>query len=400
MCPKPCHVTLSAPLEPAAAGASTREPPSLCDGSGGYARVFSDEFDGPLDEVSSWHVVEGIEGSGSMTRSAWGARDNVYVEDGALVLRSRRPTARERADHPEVGYFTGAVSTWRKRDFAPGRLCVSARLPGRSAGDARGKNQGLFPAHWLMPTHANDFDKSLGCWYRATDRRGSPRTHALTRSRTAPRTARTARSAPRTAAHHVPTARLGLTSTPPLLLRPDLGEIDIVEQVNGEPAYYGTYHWNGNYRGARGVAEHRCSVVEHDGWGHGEVQRCAPLRRWDEEYHEYAVEWDGASHVSFYVNAVHVGTTDATTTPTRDPGAPPAFYDDPMFLMLQTALGGAWSGEPDEQTELPAYHRVDYVRYEARLPGAAPNSEPPCAVWCNEWTAAAEQCQSCAGGKR
>lgn len=84
------------------------------------------------------------------------------------------------------GYYTGAVSTRGKRSFqGPARLCVSARLPGDSSAAARatGSNIGLWPAIWLMPVHANDFDQSLGCW-------------------------------------------------------PDLGEIDLAEMVNGDPSWY------------------------------------------------------------------------------------------------------------------------------------------------------------------
>ena len=186
-----------------------------------------------------------------------------------------------------------------------------------------------------------------------------------------------------------------------LLLELSLGEIDIMEQINGGPAWYGTYHWNGHVRpspaGGRsetavhGEAERqqlgahpvhsadpradqgRCSVVSGQG-GHGEVQRCVALQHWDERYHEFAVEWDGRSFVSFYLNAVLVGTVRAgVTTPTRTPegmaeggASMPVFHDDPMFLMLQTAVGGPWPGEPIAATALPAYHMIDYVRYEAR----------------------------------
>lgn len=141
-----------------------------------------------------------------------------------------------------------------------------------------------------------------------------------------------------------------------------------MEAVNGEPAYYGTYHWNSRAS--------RCSVVDGSGrGGHAAAQKCTPLWRWDEVFHEYAVEWDGASYLSFYVNGVLVGTLSASETgllTNHDAGvdvasARPLFYDDPLFLMLQTAVGGDWPGEPTEATVLPAYHLIDYVRYEERV---------------------------------
>lgn len=156
-----------------------------------------------------------------------------------------------------------------------------------------------------------------------------------------------------------------------------------MEMVNGDGAYYGTYHWNGRMHPAARVPSNarRCSAVNGLG-GHAEVQRCIPLSKWDERYHEFAVEWDGKSFISFFVNAVKVATVHAdVTAPTKPPegmadggnggGASlPIMFDDPMYLMLQTALGGDWPGEPTASSSLPVYHVIDYVRYEVRLPPA------------------------------
>ena len=46
-------------------------------------------------------------------------------------------------------------------------------------------------------------------------------------------------------------------------------------------------------------------------------------------------------------------------------GAPaprPLLWDEPWYLILNSALGGPWPGEPTEKTQLPTYHRIDYVR--------------------------------------
>jgi beta-glucanase (GH16 family) len=37
-------------------------------------------------------------------------------------------------------------------------------------------------------------------------------------------------------------------------------------------------------------------------------------------------------------------------------------FDVPYYVILNTALGGSWPGPVGEETELPAYHRIDYVR--------------------------------------
>ena len=157
-----------------------------------------------------------------------------------------------------------------------------------------------------------------------------------------------------------------------------MGEIDITEAVNGDPIWYGTYHWNANYD--KPAPFGKCAVANGKA-GHAEVQRCAPLERWDSEYHEYAVEWDGTSTMRFYLNGVLVSSVDAgATAPTRPPDGIergsaayfPVYASDPMYLMLQTAIGGGWPGEPFEgwpqgkTTVMPTYHRIDYVRYETR----------------------------------
>ena len=377
MCPKACHVTAHATK----GDRHARGPSSVCDGSDGFVRVFSDEFDGPTLNVSNWEVVTGNTGHSSITRSAWGHADNVYLEKGALVLRTRRPSRGERsnASTAAVPVFTGAVTSFKRRHFRPGRLCVSARLPGTSegAGQAAGANQGLWPAHWLMPIHANDFDQTQGCWpdlgevlaRLSHDSRTPLDTHTAHAHRTPHRLSFGAFVCALCAQSRIyPYPHVGACVLYAACTCAASPQIDIMEAVNGEPAYYGTYHWNSRAS--------RCSVVDGSGrGGHAAAQKCTPLWRWDEVFHEYAVEWDGASYLSFYVNGVLVGTLSASETgllTNHDAGvdvasARPLFYDDPLFLMLQTAVGGDWPGEPTEATVLPAYHLIDYVRYEERV---------------------------------
>ncbi len=39
---------------------------------------------------------------------------------------------------------------------------------------------------------------------------------------------------------------------------------------------------------------------------------------------------------------------------------------EPMYLIMNTAIGGFWPGSPDESTVLPQYHDIDYVRFYER----------------------------------
>ena len=96
------------------------------------------------------------------------------------------------------------------------------------------------------------------------------------------------------------------------------------------------------------------------------------MLRWDEGFQEFAVEWDGETYMSFFVNGelistIRAGETSPTSYPQGVPGpVSPIFHDVEFYLMLQTAVGGPWPGEPTRRTEMPVYHTIDYVRYEVR----------------------------------
>jgi hypothetical protein len=40
----------------------------------------------------------------------------------------------------------------------------------------------------------------------------------------------------------------------------------------------------------------------------------------------------------------------------------PEFFDGPYYMILNTAVGGHWPGEPTAQTKFPLHHTIDYVR--------------------------------------
>lgn len=161
--------------------------------------------------------------------------------------------------------------------------------PGRVAGFVPGsndKNQGIWPAHWLMPD-------TTECW-------------------------------------------------------PTKGEIDVMEMINGDGNYHGTYHWSG---------DGKCNADAANGG-----QAPAPTT-WASEYHEYALEWT-KEHMYFVVDGavkkvVLPGYPATYGGPTRT-----TFYDEPYYWLLNTAVGagGTWAGPPGPNTVLPAYHYIDYVR--------------------------------------
>jgi len=147
----------------------------------GWEIIWSDEFNGAELDTAFWTKEIRPPGN-SRTRLATGTLENVYLEDGALVLKSNG-TWNQTSNQWE-GLTSGAVDSKGKVSFqGPTRVCVSAKLPGRGKTESgcEQQGQGIWPAHWLMPDDAS-------CW-------------------------------------------------------PCHGEIDIMEMINADGNVYGYYHW-------------------------------------------------------------------------------------------------------------------------------------------------------------
>jgi len=126
----------------------TGEAGGFCDGSGDgvWEKVWADEFDQDSLDNSTWTVD--LQGGDSRVRNSQGTADNVYLEDGKLVLRSQKQVS------GNYNYTSGAVQSQDKRYWSgPTRICVSAALPGGGVNGTVGGGQGagIWPAHWLMP---------------------------------------------------------------------------------------------------------------------------------------------------------------------------------------------------------------------------------------------------------
>lgn len=119
--------------------------------------------------------------------------------------------------------------------------------------------------------------------------------------------------------------------------RPWYTEIDIMEFLGHEPkVLYGTLHYytfDGKKRTSSGT------------W------------RGEEDYsggfHVYALEWEPDS-IRWYIDGrlIHSTTT----------GIP----HKPHYLIINTAIGGAWPGNPDSTTVFPQVHLIDYVKIYRR----------------------------------
>ena len=122
---------------------------------------------------------------------------------------------------------------------------------------------------------------------------------------------------------------------------PDEGETDILEQVSGYPELYATYHWQTSWPAAN------CSYPT----GHQSLSSHVNLPDWNSTFHEYALE-----RTLDYIAFVYDGNTVLNTS-----GSPALVWSMPFYLIINTAIGGSWPGEPNASTIFPVTHAVDYV---------------------------------------
>jgi beta-glucanase (GH16 family) len=119
--------------------------------------------------------------------------------------------------------------------------------------------------------------------------------------------------------------------------RPWYSEIDIMEYLGHEPNIsYGTLHYT------TFVGEKKST----SGTWKGNVDL-------SKDFHIYALEWEPDS-IRWFIDDQRIHAT-ATGIP-----------HTPHFIILNTAVGGGWPGNPDATTVFPQYHDIDYVRVYQR----------------------------------
>ncbi len=123
---------------------------------------------------------------------------------------------------------------------------------------------------------------------------------------------------------------------------PACGEIDIMEKFGKEPStVHGTLHGPG-YSATDGITA---------------PYKLPEGRRFADDFHVFAVEWE-ANAIRFYADdALYVTRTRSDLPPGRK-----WVFDHPYFLLLNVAVGGDWPGNPDATTAFPQTMLVDYVR--------------------------------------
>jgi beta-glucanase (GH16 family) len=127
---------------------------------------------------------------------------------------------------------------------------------------------------------------------------------------------------------------------------PTCGEIDVMENLGREPSIvHGTVHGPG-YSGNNGLSG---SYTATSG----------PLST---DFHLFAVEWE-PNVIRWYVD----GALYETRTLADLPNGAAWAYNHPFFILLNSAVGGGWPGNPDSTSVFPQTMLVDYVRVYSLL---------------------------------
>ncbi len=121
---------------------------------------------------------------------------------------------------------------------------------------------------------------------------------------------------------------------------PACGEIDIMELLGHQPAKtYGTMHW-GNVG----------SASIHIGGDY-----TLSNENFSDKFHVFSIIRD-ENKIEWYVDDIKFFTGNISQVTGNNP------FDKPFFFILNVAVGGAWPGNPDNNTVFPQRMIVDYIR--------------------------------------
>ena len=115
-------------------------------------------------------------------------------------------------------------------------------------------------------------------------------------------------------------------------------EIDIMEAVNTPTRLYTDLHFG---------------TTPGQSMSPGRVERAGVNLA--DEAHTFAMEWEPGGVIRWYLDDEQIA--DRTV---------PGYFEGPMYLFLNTAIGGNWAGPPSAGTPFPQRFEIDYVRVYQR----------------------------------
>ena len=130
---------------------------------------------------------------------------------------------------------------------------------------------------------------------------------------------------------------------------PSVGEIDVMENINGINTVWGTLHCGTSPGG-----------VCNETTGLGSSTTC-PGATCQSAFHVYRIEWDRSGAVDqmrWYVDGFLYNTVNETDV---DPTTWANATDHGFFIILNVAIGGSWPGRPTGVTKSGIPMLVDYV---------------------------------------
>lgn len=129
---------------------------------------------------------------------------------------------------------------------------------------------------------------------------------------------------------------------------PRCGEIDIMEYVGFDPNLIHANIHTGKYNHGRGTGKG------------SQIRTDAPYRN----FHTYALEWH-PERLDFFLDDKKYFTY------AKEPnaGADVWPFDQPFYLILNLAIGGAWGGRQGiDESIFPQHFEIDYVRFYKKRP--------------------------------
>ncbi|MCL2788542.1 MAG: glycoside hydrolase family 16 protein [Micrococcales bacterium] len=111
-------------------------------------------------------------------------------------------------------------------------------------------------------------------------------------------------------------------------------EIDILEAVNTPSKIYMTPHYGP--QPGENIGPESCTYSGVD---------------FSANYHTFSAVWQPGGRIEWFVDGR-----------SRCHWAAPGYFDGPMYLIMNTAIGGTYPGPPDSSTRFPQRFQVDYVR--------------------------------------
>jgi len=324
---------------------------SYSDETKGFVSLLNEEFNDVALNRNIWTVIQSDERltySFACGRDALCTNNNVYIEDGNLVFRTKKQERQSPTKDFLYTHTTGGVHTRDKFTIEPTpesitRICVRGKLPTGEIKEIDGAvvdtGKGLWPAYWTLASNARNTGKKVN---DDLDSIGDDKRPVSFDYETSP-----------IGNLNIPVPVDGYTSC-----NPDEGELDIMEHYDSRPSVETTFHYQLD------LDKGNCKFPDNHGSVYTTVQNVTL-----NEYHEYGVEI-GPDYISYYFDSKFQVKWIANSTTSKSGKVMNLNNTSPHYLYLNTAYGGPVSPYDDKYMPEEGFlHRIDHVKVVQYKPG-------------------------------